>query len=77
MKARNSVFLVVAWFICSIFYDVNIFTYLVVHYESWSFWSNNFLMEFLILTLVTVPLFCSNGSAIIYGKPLNLLAITS
>ncbi|GEM_PF-1437018 len=88
-------YLVVAWFICSIFfslkisknnspqqnkrfiipavifllpgvvygtlsyedYDVNIFTFLVVHYEIWRFWSDNFLMEYIVLTLVAVPVF--------------------
>lgn len=38
-------------------YDVTIFTYLAEHYEIWRFWSDNFLMEYLVLTLVAVPVF--------------------
>lgn len=38
-------------------YEVNIFTYLANNYELWRFLSDNFLMEYLILTLVSVPVF--------------------
>lgn len=37
--------------------DENIFSYLVNHYKHWTFWSANFLMEYIILTLLTGPVF--------------------
>jgi len=38
-------------------YNEHIFVYLSEHYEHWTFWSANFLMEYVILNLVSVPLF--------------------
>lgn len=51
-------FFVLATFYGTLSYeDTNVFSYLADNYEDWSFFSDNFLMENIVLSLVATPVF--------------------